>query len=119
MTSADLKKAYPDQFDKIGNFNGTPKIILKEDAEPFIDPPRKCNIHIKDKLQAELNKLVKQDVIRKVDEHTDWCSSLAYSTKKVISLRICPDPKKLNASLKRCPHKIPTVEELNPMFANI
>ena len=57
-------------------------------------------------------------MIQKVEEHTDWCSSLAYSTKKDGSLCVCLDPQKLNASLKRCPHKIPTVEELNPMFAN-
>ena len=71
-TSAELKAAYPDQFDKIGNFSGAVKLFLKEDAEPFIDPPRKCSIHIKDKLHAELNKMVEQDVIRKVEEHTDW-----------------------------------------------
>ena len=59
-----------------------------------------------------------QGVISKVTEHTDWCSSLAYSTKKDGSLRICIDPQKLNSSLKRCPHKIPTVEEINPKFAN-
>lgn len=34
--SADLKKTYPDQFDKIGNFSGTATLILKE--HPFIDP---------------------------------------------------------------------------------
>lgn len=78
----------------------------------------KCSIHIKDKLQGELNKLVTQDVLQKVEHHTDWCSSLAYSTKKDRSLRIFLDPQKLNASLKRCPHKIPTVEELNPKFTN-
>lgn len=63
-TSAELKAAYPDQFDKIGNFSGTVKLFLKEDAEPFIDPPRKCSIHIKDKLKAELDKMVGQGVIR-------------------------------------------------------
>lgn len=104
-TIADLKSAYPEQFDKIGNFSGTAKLYLKKDAEPFVDPPRKCSIHIKDKLQAELNKMVEQDVIRKVEEHTDWCSSLTYSTKKDGSLRICLDPKKLNSSLRWCPHK--------------
>ena len=36
--------------------------------------------------------------------------------KKGGSLRICIDPQKLNESLKRCPHKIPTVDELNPLF---
>lgn len=114
----DLIQAYPNQFDHIGNFKGTAKLILKPDAEPFIDPPRKCSIHIKDKLQDELNKLVAQDVLRKVEHHTDWCSSLALSTKKDRTLRICLDLQKLNASLKRCSHKILSVEELNPRFAN-
>ena len=59
----------------------------------------------------------KQGVIRKVSEHTDWCSSLAYSVKKDGSLRICIDPQKLDQALKRCPHKVPTLEELNPQFA--
>ncbi|XP_060786498.1 dynein axonemal heavy chain 7-like [Neoarius graeffei] len=64
VTCANLKRAYPNQFDKIGNFKGTTKLILKEDAEPFIDPLRKCSIHIKDKLQEELNKLVDQDMLQ-------------------------------------------------------
>ena len=59
----------------------------------------------------------KQGVIRKVSEHTDWCSSLAYSVKKHGSLRICIDPQKLDQALKRCPRKVPTPEELNPQFA--
>ena len=59
-----------------------------------------------------------QKVIRKVEEHTDWVSSLAYTTKRDGSLRICLDPQKLNKALRRCPHQIPTLEELNPMFTN-
>lgn len=112
-----LKSEYPNQFDKIGNFSGKAQLILKPDAEPFIDAPRKCSIHIKEKLRNEIDNLIEQGVLRKVEEHTDWCSSMAFSTKKDGSLRICIDPQKLNASLKRCPHKIPTVEELNPQFA--
>ena len=34
-------------------------------------------------------------------------------SKRDDSLRICLDPQKLNLALKRCPHKIPTVEEIN------
>ena len=59
----------------------------------------------------------KQGVIPKVSEHTDCCSSLAYSVKKDGSFRICIDPQKLIQALKRCPHKVPTLEELNPQFA--
>ncbi len=56
-------------------------------------------------------------VIKRVTEHTDWCSSLTYVTKKNGSLRICLDPFHLNQALKRCPTKIPTLEEINPEFA--
>ena len=42
--------------------------------------------------------------------HRDQC-------KARWSLRVCLDPKRLSDCLKRCPHKIPTLEELNPEFA--
>ena len=84
----DLTHQYPKQFDTIGNFKGTAKLKLKDDAIPFIDAPRKCPIHIKDELKAELDKMERQEVIRKVDEHTDWVSSLAYTTKRDGSVSI-------------------------------
>ena len=52
-----------------------------------------------------------------MEEHADWCSSLAFNTKKDSSIRICLDPQKLNSSLRHCAHKIPTVEELNPVLS--
>ena len=106
----DLKRLYPDQFDTIENFKAKAKILLKEGAEPSIDAPRKCSVHLKPKLKAELDQMEQQGVIRKVTHHTDWCSSLTTSVKQNGSLRVCPDPKRLNQSLKRCPRKIPTVE---------
>ena len=56
-------------------------------------------------------------IICKVNTHTDWCSSLTYAIKQDGSLRVCLDPQKLNKSLKRCPHKIPTIEEITPAFS--
>lgn len=50
----DLIQAYPSQLDQIGSFKGTGKLILKPDAEPFIDLPSKCSIHIKDELQVQV-----------------------------------------------------------------
>ena len=49
-----LKQAYPGQFDTLGDFRGVAKLHLKQDCEPFIDPPRKCSIHLKEKLKCEL-----------------------------------------------------------------
>ncbi|XP_071477891.1 uncharacterized protein [Diadema antillarum] len=113
----DLQELYPHQFDTIGNFKGEAILYLKEDATPSIDPPRKCSVHIRDKLKAELDKMEQEGVIRKVQHYTEWCSSLTTSVKKDGSLRVCLDPKRLNNALRRCPHKIPTLEELNPAFS--
>ena len=88
----DLKRAYPQQFDTVGNFAGEAKLLLKDDAEAFIDAPRKCSIRMKEKLKQELQTMVTQGFICKVDEHTDWCSILAHRTKKDGSIRVCIDP---------------------------
>ena len=113
----DLKSSFPEQFDTIGNFRGKAVLHLKEDAEPTIDAPRKCSVHLKDKIKAELDDMEKNGIIRKVEHHTDWCNSMTTTVKKDGSIRLCLDPKRLNNALKRCPHKVPTLEELNPAFA--
>ena len=43
-TSEDLIKAYPDQFEGIGQFPGTYHITLQDDAKPVVHAPRKCPI---------------------------------------------------------------------------
>ena len=58
-------------------------------------------------------------IIRKVKEHTSWCSIIVYSTKRDGSLRICIDPKKLNESIKRCPRKTPTLKDINPVLVGV
>ena len=61
---------YPGQFDTVGKFAEPAKIRLKEDAEPHVDSPRKCNINMKPKIEAELKKMEDTGIIRKVREHT-------------------------------------------------
>ena len=114
-----LKEMFPSQFDRVGKVKEPAKLYLKEDAVPHCDAPRKVSIHLKPKIKHQLKEMENQDIIRKLDvnEHSDWCSSLVYVTKDDGNLRICLDPKKLNKSLKRVPHKIPTTEEINPIFA--
>ena len=82
----NLTQLYPNQFDTIGSFKGTAMLRLKDDAVPFIDAPRKCPLHIKYELKAGIDNMEGQTIIRKVDEHTDWVSSLAYTTKRDGSL---------------------------------
>ena len=68
----DLRKYYPDQFDMIGEFPDTYHIILNKEAQPVIHAPTMCLIHLRDELEKELTK---------VDELTDWVSSLVMSRK--------------------------------------
>ena len=114
----DVMAMFPDCFDTIGKFEGEENLILHTDSTPHVDPPRKCPIHLKERIFDEIQNMVKQDIIKPVDYHMDWCSSITYAIKKDGSIRICLDPKWLSKALKRCPHKIPTVEELNPQLAN-
>ena len=113
----ELKDRYPQQFDRIGNLKRRAKLHLIDNATPSIDAPRKCSVHVKEKLKAELQKMEEMGIIRRITHHTNWCSSLTTTVKSDGSFRVCQDPKRLNENLKRCPHKVPTLEEINPQLA--
>ncbi len=113
-----LKQLYPDRFTGIGKLPGLCKLTLKDDAKPVIHPPRRVPIQLKDKIKAELDRMVSLDVIRPITEPTKWVSNITYVPKQDGSVRICLDPKDLNAALRRNPHHTPTMEELAHKFNN-
>ena len=113
-TVSDLKWWFPDCFDAVGEFKGEVRLHLKPDSTPYIDAPRRTPVHILPKITAQPKSMESDGIIKKVEHHTDWCSSVTYVSKHDGSLRICLDPQKLNLALKRCQHKIPTGEEINP-----
>lgn len=114
----DLKLKYPDRFTGIGKFPGVHKLTLIDNTTPVIHPPRRAPIQLRENIKAELDRMVSLDVIRPVEEPTDWVSSITYVRKRDGTLRICLDPKDINAVLKRGQHHIPTLEELTHRFAN-
>ena len=69
-----LKTVYPDQFQMIGNFSGTANLIQKDSAKPFIGPRCKYSIHLRTKLKQEIKRFFEEDMLRKVEEQTDWCA---------------------------------------------
>ena len=113
----DLKTAvlrmYPDVFEGLGRINPPHKMRLKDGYEPVVHPPRKIPETIRTKLKNELERMEKDDVIAKVDEPTEWVSSLVIVEKPDGSLRICMDPKQLNKNLKREHYQLPTFEEIS------
>ena len=108
-----LIEAYPDQFDRIGNFAGEYHIVLRPNNHPIGHAPRKCPIHMREEVKAALDEMVSQRIIQKVDEPTDWVSSIVYVRKSNGKLYLCLDPKDLNKAIMRCHYKIPTMDELS------
>ena len=67
---------------------------------------------LREKLKAELDKMVKMKIIKTVDEPTDWVNNLVLVEKPDGSLRICIDPKELNKAIKRPHYAHPTAEDI-------
>ena len=117
QNTANLQREFPDRFEGIGRFTGKYHITLKPDVRPIIHPPQKCPIAMRPHVQAELERLECLEVICKVDEPTDWVSSLAYAWKPNGRVQACLDAKELNNCIKRDHHRTPTVEEITHNFA--
>ena len=66
-----------------------------------------------DEVKAELDEMVSQGIIQRVNEPTDWVSSIVYMHKSNGKLCLCLDPKDLNKAIMHCHYKITTMEELS------
>ena len=72
---------YPDCFEGIGCFKGEYHITLDPKVPPVIHPPRRVPEALREPLKNEIDSLVNQKIIVKVDEPTDWMNSLVCVTK--------------------------------------
>ena len=113
----DLKRAYPDRFQGIGNFDGHFHITTDPDVTPVVHAPRRCPIALKDEIKRELDTVEEMRVISRVSRTTDWVPSLVYSRKSSGRLRISLDPKNLNRAIRRPHHHTRTLEEINHKLA--
>ena len=68
-----LIEAYPEQFDRIGDFAEEYHIVLRPNNHPMIHAPRKCPIHMRDEIKAELEKMMFHGIIQNwMSQRTDW-----------------------------------------------
>ena len=102
----------PAVFDELGCMKEEIKLYLHDDAVPVIEPPRKVPLSLHNRLKSELDRMVSLNVIRPIDEPTDWVSSMVIVEKPNGNLRICLDPKPLNRAIKRQHYPLPTTEDI-------
>ncbi|XP_072769847.1 LETM1 domain-containing protein 1 isoform X1 [Nerophis lumbriciformis] len=112
-----LMEEYKDCFQGLGCLPGLHKICVDKNVFPVVHPCRKVPFALREKLKDELARMEKLEVIKRIDEPTEWVSSLVVVQKKTGALRICLDPRDLNKAIRREHFKLPTREEIMAQFA--
>ena len=87
LTSAEIKKEYPDIFKGLGCLEGTCKIHLRQNYVPSVYPARKVPQSQKQKLKKDLDRLVQTEVLVKAETEREkvriWCHRIDVLRRKV------------------------------------
>ena len=99
---------------EIGKMQG---VKIKLHIDPSVNhvalPHRRIPFNLRDKVEKEIERLEKLDIIEKVTGPTPWVSPVVLVPKpKSDEIRICVDMRLPNTAIKRERHIIPTVEDI-------
>ena len=107
------QKEIPELFTGLGEFGEAYSIPLARDAMPYSVPtPRRIPLPLMKETQAELQRMEEMGVISRIEGHSQWCSPIVVVPKANGKVRICVDLTKLNKSVQRELHMLPTVDHL-------
>lgn len=111
-----ILKKFKNEFEGIGCLEETVQIHLKNNAIPYQSPPRRVAYALQEPLKEELQRLVKEGILVKLDadEKSEWCNSFVCRPKPKGGVRLCLDPAKLNACSVRPVHRGKTLEDVKP-----
>ena len=118
MTKDSVLREYSDLFKGIGTILGKCHLHLKDNVTPTVNLPRRITEALKSRLNTELDQTVKDEIIRRVSEPTDWVNVRVVMEKpKTGKLRICLDPKALNEAIRRSHFQLPTLYDITSKLA--
>ena len=106
---------YPNLFVGIGKLKSQKvKIHIDETVKPVAQTQRRTPFHLRGKVEREIEKLLEEDIIEKVEhEPTPWISPIVTPPKKNgEDIRLCVDMRQANMAIQRERHLIPTIDEL-------
>ena len=106
---------FKDLFDRQGESkNHTVSTKFKYPLCPIQEKGRRIPIHIQDKVQTELEKLLKEGHIKKLDKCTSDCfiAPIVITVKKDNSIKLALDAKPINRQLYKNKYQMPNVDEL-------
>ena len=110
---SEYRAKYSEMFEGLGELRDYPYTIkLKDDASPVA-------LTVLPKVKAELDRMVEQGVISKVERPTDWCSGLVVVPKaNKMDVRLCVDLTQLNKAVKREFHPMSSVDDSLAKLSN-
>ena len=92
------------------------KFQVDETIEPVQDKFRHTPFNLRDKIERELNEMVENDIIERVEPteqgEISWLSQIVPVKKPNDRIRICVDAKKVNKAIKRIKTHTPTIDDL-------
>ena len=110
-TKLHILDKYPKLFEGLGELHGEYKILIKPNAKPYaLNVPRKVPLSLLDKTKKELDKMLDMGAISRAEGHTSWCAPMVVILKPNGDVRTCVDLTKLNESVLREIHPLPSVD---------
>ena len=104
---------FPQLFKGLGKPNHPYSIKLRPDAIPFSQcVVRRVAIPLMQPVKEELEWMERLGVIARVEQPTDWCAGMVVVPKPNGKVRICVDLTKLNESVRRERHPLPSVYQV-------
>ena len=104
-TMEDLKKLYPNSFDRLGSLKGAYNIRVDPTVKTATHARRKVPIESKEAIDKELDYLIEEEIIMEQVQPTPWVSSVTFLRKPNGEVRVCLDPSNLNKAIIREHHK--------------
>ena len=115
---ADLLRKYRSIFRKKPSLftTYTHKLNLKDD-QPFYVKPYPIPMNFKNKVRAEVEKMLKLNIVR--HSTSPYINPVAVVPKSDNSVRMCPDAQRLNAKLYKDHESPPSIESIFQKCQNI
>ena len=110
----EIEGEYPELFKGIGLMDGEISIKLKDGAVPHVEPIHRVPHAMQEPLKLELDKLVSEGILHKVDisEPIEWLNSFVCVKKSNGKIRLCLDPTHLNRWIIRPRHSARLVDDI-------
>jgi hypothetical protein len=86
-------------------------IPFKPEARSVRQRPYRLNPIYKQKVKAEIDRILEASIIGPVEE-SEWISSMVVQEKKQGRIRICVDLRKLNDACLHDPFPTPSIDEV-------